>query len=122
MLDVCLQMNIQCVSAYAFSIENFKRPPDEVDALMTLAEEKLLDLCNKGCACSTFPPQLYSELIYACLRDLLDRYGVRLNIIGRVELLPKNVQDAVRKAEKLTRYNDRCAPLAYLLAPLLTER
>lgn len=50
MLDVCLQMNIHCVSAYAFSIENFKRPPEEVDALMALAEEKLLELCNKGYA------------------------------------------------------------------------
>ncbi|KXN81269.1 hypothetical protein AN958_05356 [Leucoagaricus sp. SymC.cos] len=86
-LEVCLQMNIHCVSAFAFSIENFKRPPEEVEALMALAEEKLLELCNKG--------------------DLLDEYGVRLNVIGRVELFPKNVQRAVRKAEKLTRHNNR---------------
>ena len=42
-------MNVKCVSAYAFSIENFKRSPEEVDALMDLAENKLLELCQKGC-------------------------------------------------------------------------
>lgn len=40
-------------------------------------------------------------------RDLLDEYGVRLNVIGRIELFPKRVQDAARKAEKITRHNDR---------------
>ena len=49
MLEVCLRLNIQCVSAYAFSIENFKRSEDEVEALMKLAEEKLLELCEHGC-------------------------------------------------------------------------
>ena len=43
-------MNVKCVSAYAFSIENFKRSPEEVDALMDLAEEKLLEFCEQGCA------------------------------------------------------------------------
>lgn len=49
MLEICLRLNIRCVSAYTFSIENFKRDPDEVDALMGLAEEKLLELCEHGC-------------------------------------------------------------------------
>jgi ditrans,polycis-polyprenyl diphosphate synthase len=48
MLEVCLKLNIRCVSAYAFSIENFKRPEEEVKALMKLAEEKLLELCQHG--------------------------------------------------------------------------
>lgn len=41
-------MNIHCVSAYAFAISNFNRPPDEVKALMDLAESKLLEICSKG--------------------------------------------------------------------------
>ena len=49
MLEVCMKLNIQCVSAYAFSIENFKRSQEEVDALMDLAETKLLELCQHGC-------------------------------------------------------------------------
>jgi ditrans,polycis-polyprenyl diphosphate synthase len=50
MLEICLKLGIRCVSAYAFSIENFKRAPEEVDALMSLAEEKLLELCQQGFA------------------------------------------------------------------------
>jgi ditrans,polycis-polyprenyl diphosphate synthase len=48
MLAVCLRLNVRCVTAYAFSIENFKRPPEEVDALMRLAEDKLLEMCSHG--------------------------------------------------------------------------
>ncbi|TFK18866.1 dehydrodolichyl diphosphate synthetase [Coprinopsis marcescibilis] len=86
-LEVCLKLNIRCVSAYAFSIENFKRSPDEVDALMKLAEDKLLELCQHG--------------------NLLDEYGVRLNVIGRTEMFPEPVQAAIRKAEAMTRQNKR---------------
>jgi len=34
------------MTVYAFSIDNFRRETQEVEALMTLAEEKLLDLLN----------------------------------------------------------------------------
>lgn len=43
-----MRLNIRCVSAYAFAIENFKRTPEEVTALMNLAEEKLLEICEHG--------------------------------------------------------------------------
>ena len=46
MLDMCYQLGIRCVSVYAFSIENFKRPEVEVHALMQLAESSLLELCS----------------------------------------------------------------------------
>lgn len=42
--------------------------------------------------------------------DLLDEYGVRLNVIGKKELLPESVQRAVRKAEDMTRHNNRYVP------------
>jgi ditrans,polycis-polyprenyl diphosphate synthase len=38
---------------------------------------------------------------------MLDRYGVRLNVCGRKELLPPRVQEAARKAEEMTRHNDK---------------
>jgi ditrans,polycis-polyprenyl diphosphate synthase len=53
-LEVCLLLKVHCVSVYAFSIENFKRSEDEVSALMTLAEEKLLELCKHGYALLIF--------------------------------------------------------------------
>ncbi|KAF5378350.1 hypothetical protein D9615_008762 [Tricholomella constricta] len=86
-VEICLRLDIKCVSAFAFSIENFKRCEEEVDALMGLAEEKLVELCEHG--------------------DLLDQYGVRLNVVGRTELLPESVQEAVRKAERMTQHNNR---------------
>ncbi|KAF8967273.1 Decaprenyl diphosphate synthase-like protein [Flammula alnicola] len=84
-----------CVSAYAF--ENFKRTEEEVEALMMLAEEKLVELCEHG--------------------DLLDEYGVRLNVVGKPQLLPDSVQKAVQKAENMTCHNNRailnlCMPYA----------
>ncbi|TRM58608.1 Decaprenyl diphosphate synthase-like protein [Schizophyllum amplum] len=97
LLGICLQLNVRCVSVYAFAIDNFKRPSEEVDALMALAEAKLRELCQHG--------------------DLLQQYGVRLNVIGRVDMLPESVREAVRVAEDLTRHNDRailnlCMPYA----------
>ena len=39
---------MKCVTVFAFSIENFKRSEEEVDALMELAETKLLELTKHG--------------------------------------------------------------------------
>lgn len=44
-----MNLGVRCVSAYVFSIENFKRSPEEVQALMDLAEEKLLEFAKQGC-------------------------------------------------------------------------
>ncbi|KAG8929730.1 cis-prenyltransferase, partial [Tulasnella sp. 418] len=84
-LEVCLKLQIKCVSVYAFSIENFKRSPAEVEALMQLAKNKLMEFCRQD--------------------ELLQRYGVRLNIIGRKEMLPEDVQEVASQVEYLTRHN-----------------
>jgi ditrans,polycis-polyprenyl diphosphate synthase len=47
-LEACLRLNVRCVTAYAFSIENFSRPQEEVDGLLSLAEEKLSELTQNG--------------------------------------------------------------------------
>ncbi|KAJ3710327.1 Decaprenyl diphosphate synthase-like protein [Lentinula raphanica] len=86
-LEICLRLNIHCVSVYAFAIDNFKRPKQEVEALMQLAESELLELCSHG--------------------DLLQEYGVKLNVIGRISLFPESVQAAFRRAEDLTKENNR---------------
>lgn len=62
LLEVCLDMKIHCVTVYAFSIENFKRSPEEVDALMKLAKDKLYELCKKGCANSHLSCMLNADL------------------------------------------------------------
>ena len=42
----CLELGVQHISVYAFSIENFKRSVDEVACLMHLAEEKYKELAQ----------------------------------------------------------------------------
>jgi ditrans,polycis-polyprenyl diphosphate synthase len=32
---------------YAFAIDNFNRPPEEVDAIMTLARDSLREICQE---------------------------------------------------------------------------
>lgn len=46
-LQWCLELGIPEVTVYAFSIENFKRSPEEVETLMKLAKEKFYQLLNE---------------------------------------------------------------------------
>lgn len=43
-----MRLGVPCVSVYAFSIENFKRPKQEVDALMELMKKGLLEISQHG--------------------------------------------------------------------------
>lgn len=47
MLEWCFKLKIRIVTIYAFSLENFKRPRREVDALMELFRVKLGELCRE---------------------------------------------------------------------------
>ncbi|KAI0283376.1 putative undecaprenyl diphosphate synthase-domain-containing protein [Russula aff. rugulosa BPL654] len=86
-LGICSSLDIKVVSVYAFSIDNFKRPQEEVDGLMNLAEKALLELCTHG--------------------GLLAEHGVRLNTIGKTQLFPPAVQAALAEAKELTKNNNR---------------
>jgi len=86
-MEICSSLNVKVVSVYAFAIDNFKRPKDEVDGLMSLAEKGLLELCQHG--------------------GTLAEHGVRLNCIGKTQLFPPEVQAALAKAEELTKDNHR---------------
>jgi len=78
------ELAIPALSAYAFSTENWRRPPDEVSFLMDLFVE-------------------YAE------RELpeLKQNGVRVKVIGRVAELPARVQEAVAHLERETRGGER---------------
>ncbi|CED85630.1 dehydrodolichyl diphosphate synthetase [Phaffia rhodozyma] len=86
-LELCLRLDIQCVSIYTFSIDNFNRPQEEVGALMNLARGRFRELAEKG--------------------ELLDRYSVRVNILGKTSLLPTDVQQSVKEMQDLTRHNSK---------------
>lgn len=59
-LAICMKLGVRYVTVYAFAMENFNRSPDEVSALMQLAEEKLLELCQHGWVAASHP-SLQSE-------------------------------------------------------------
>jgi len=85
-LEWCRELGIKTLTVYAFSTENFKRSPKEVTVLMNLFEQK------------------FKELVHD---ERVHKYGIRVNVIGRKELLPRNVRKAAEEAERATRkYNN----------------
>lgn len=81
-VDWCRELGIRSLTVYAFSTENFKRSPDEVSALMDLFEQKFKELVKD---------------------ERVHRYGIRVNVIGRKEMLPRNVREAAEEAERVTK-------------------
>ena len=91
-LRILWEANVKVCTLYAFSIENFERNKDEVEEIMTLAEEKFAEVVDN--------PDVH-------------RHRVRIRAIGRVDLLPESVQFAIRAAEEETReYSDHILNVA----------
>lgn len=86
-LEWCLDLGVPCVSMYAFSLENFRRSPSEVAALMSLAEDRLLAL-----------PQ----------EELVHRHGVRIKVSGDLSRVPLSVADAANRAMEATACHSKC--------------
>ncbi|RAH43319.1 undecaprenyl diphosphate synthase family protein [Aspergillus brunneoviolaceus CBS 621.78] len=84
-LEVCYKSGVKVVTIYAFSIENFKRSKFEVDALMEMARVKLSQMAQHG--------------------EILDRYGAKVRILGRLDMLKPDVLAAVNRAVDMTSGN-----------------
>ena len=54
--DWCLNLGVEEVTVYAFSIENFKRTKEEVDCLMELAKKKFEKLMEEKCVVTRHSP------------------------------------------------------------------
>ena len=67
-IETCARMNITALTLYAFSLENWRRPPAEIDFLMRLLRQ-----------------YLRKEL------PVIHRNNIRLQIIGRADQLPAGV-------------------------------
>ncbi len=91
-LRILWEAGIKVCTLYAFSVENFQRARDEVDQIMTIAKEKFGEVVGN--------PDVH-------------KYRVRIRAIGRVELLPPDVQEAIRMAEEETaHYTDHVLNVA----------
>jgi tritrans,polycis-undecaprenyl-diphosphate synthase [geranylgeranyl-diphosphate specific] len=86
LLSWCLDLDVESITLYAFSTENFQRPSKEVQQILSIVEEKLRQI-------------LTDERIH--------RNKVRVKIIGRLGLLPKSLQELISEVEEATKsYGD----------------
>lgn len=78
------EIGIRHLTLYAFSMENWARPKDEITALMDLLKEFLIHK-----------------------REKLIKNEIRLVSIGDTERLPPSVVDVLRETEDMTRHLDK---------------
>jgi tritrans,polycis-undecaprenyl-diphosphate synthase [geranylgeranyl-diphosphate specific] len=86
LLDWCDDLGIDEVTLYAFSTENFERPPDEREALFDLITEKLREFADA---------------------DRVHDAEVCIRAIGNTDRLPERVQEAIDYANRRTGAYDR---------------
>lgn len=84
LITLCLEVGIKVLTIYAFSQENWNRPPQEISALMGLLEHYL-----------------------STERSSLIEQGVRFRAIGRLDSLPPSALQWVRMTEQETAHLDR---------------
>ncbi|GJQ12824.1 hypothetical protein GpartN1_g4615.t1 [Galdieria partita] len=82
LIHCCVHWNIPRVTVFAFSLENWKRPNEEVDFLFLL----------------------FRETVTHKLRSLLEE-NIRIRFIGNMENLPSSLQKSIIDAEDLSRAN-----------------
>lgn len=91
-LRILWEAGVKVCTLYAFSMENFQRSRDEVSEIMAIAKDKFADVIEN--------PDVH-------------KHRVKVQAIGRVDLLPAEVRDAIRLAEEATaHYNDHILNVA----------
>lgn len=83
-IETAYRMGVEVLTLYAFSMENWKRPNDEVSVIMELLEDTLKEEFN------TF----------------IER-GIRFRVIGSRERLSNRLRDLIEIIEKSTEKNNR---------------
>jgi undecaprenyl diphosphate synthase len=83
-IEAATEFGIRYLTIYAFSTENWSRPPDEVRGLLNILE----DVIDR-------------EL------QTLNKNGVQLRHIGRLERLSPELQAKVHQAVEMTQHNER---------------
>jgi short-chain Z-isoprenyl diphosphate synthase len=81
LLQWCAELDIPTVTLWVFSTDNLRRPPAEVSGILSAIETKLGQLAAN---------------------PRMQRLGVRVRAVGRLELLPDNTLAAIRAAEAAT--------------------
>jgi undecaprenyl diphosphate synthase len=83
-LKTAYDAGIHCLTLYAFSVENWNRPQDEIDGLMRLLEQFLKENSKQ-----------------------IIKMEARFRVVGRYEELPNAIQDRLRQLEADTANNTK---------------
>lgn len=81
-LQWCWEMNIRTVTVYALSTENLRRPSEELGELMSLAEKGFKEVLSS------------KEVV---------QNEVRINILGRIDLLSDSLRATIMEAKEKTK-------------------
>lgn len=73
----CYELGVKYITVYAFSIDNFKRDPTEVQTLMELMEEKINELLEN--------------------RNVINKVNCKINFWGNLDMLSEPVRLAAQK-------------------------
>ena len=76
----CASIGIEYLTVYAFSTENWKRPAEEVSALM----------------------KLFRQYLEEALRDFLDE-NIKVRFIGDTSVFPQELQTLIRETEEVSK-------------------
>jgi undecaprenyl diphosphate synthase len=82
LLRCCQDWGIQALTAYAFSTENWKRPQEEVDFLMTL----------------------FQRVLRQELREMIEE-NVQIKFVGNLQALPRSLQQEISRSMEATKDN-----------------
>jgi len=86
LFEWCRELDIKELTLYTFSLENLNRPKEELDYLINIFK-------------SEFNKLLFDERI--------DKDEIKINFIGRLWMLPADLQDIMQKVMKKTERHSR---------------
>ena len=81
-IEACSDLNINYLTLYAFSTENWNRPQFEIDSLMSLLSSMLKNEIKE-----------------------LERNNIVFKVVGRIEDLPRSVQNIISDVIDRTKHN-----------------
>ncbi|MBU0756443.1 MAG: di-trans,poly-cis-decaprenylcistransferase [Nanoarchaeota archaeon] len=86
LVEWCHDFDIRELTLYSFSIQNFNRPKEEFEYLMKLFAESFMKANDD---------------------ERIHKYKIRINVIGRLWLFPKEIQDMMKAIMERTKdYTD----------------
>ncbi|MHA1198987.1 MAG: polyprenyl diphosphate synthase [Candidatus Heimdallarchaeaceae archaeon] len=85
-LDWCWDLEVKVITCWIFSTENFSRPKDQVESIMKLAVKYFQKIRN-------------DKRIF--------KNEVRIRVLGRQNMLPKEVQKEIKLTEEATKHHKR---------------